>query len=370
MVPVHPVDQPLLGICLQGETFIDRALPFGLHSAPEVFTAVADFLAWVLFCEGIQYVIHYLDDFLIFVPLGVNALLPCQIFESMFGFVNTPVAHHITEGQSTSLTFLDIHMDSIQSQLLLPREKVDRLQIILSQWVFKRCCTRKKLSFLGHLSHAAMVIRPGRIFLRTLFSLLSRLSYPSHFVRLNTEARAYLVWWQHLLQHWNGRSFPLPTPSHHIYSDVSSSFGCGAFLDASGGWFQLQWPALWSSTSISAKELLPNVLAAALWSPQWERRQVCFHSDNEVVVAVVQRWYAKDKLLHSLLCCLFFYAAIFNFHFLATPIPGEFIGWQMLSPGISCHLSLLSFCRTLRSLSLTVLPDWDLPAGQSCWFTH
>ena len=32
MVPVHPVDQSLLGIRWQGETFIDRALPFGLRS--------------------------------------------------------------------------------------------------------------------------------------------------------------------------------------------------------------------------------------------------------------------------------------------------------------------------------------------------
>ena len=190
--------------------------------------------------------------------------------------------------------------------------------------MLKRCCTRKELeSLLGHLSHAATVIRPGRIFLRTLFSLLSRLSCPSHFVRLNIEARADLVWWRHLLQHWNGRSFfPLPTLSHHIYSNASSSFGCGAFLDASGGWFQLQWPDLWSSTSISAKELLPIMLAVALWGPQWDGSHVCFHSDNEAVVAVIQRRYAKDKLLHSLLRCLFFYAAIFNFHFSATHIPG------------------------------------------------
>ena len=123
MVPVHSVDQPLLGIRWRGETFIDRALPFGLCSDPKVFIAVADFLAWVLFCEGIQYVIHYLDDFLILVPLGVNALLPRQIVESTFGFVNAPVTHHKTECPSTSLTFLGIHIDSIQSQLLLPREK-------------------------------------------------------------------------------------------------------------------------------------------------------------------------------------------------------------------------------------------------------
>ena len=64
MVPVHPDDQPLLGISWQGSTFVDRALPFGLRSAPKIFTAVADCLAWSLRCEGVRYVIHYLDDFL------------------------------------------------------------------------------------------------------------------------------------------------------------------------------------------------------------------------------------------------------------------------------------------------------------------
>ena len=78
---------------------------------------------------------------------------------------------------------------------------------------------------------------------------------------------------------------------------------------------------------------------SALWGLQWEGRQVCFHSDNEVVVAVVQRQYAKDKLLHSLLRCLFFYAVVFNFHFSATHIPGAF-NW--VADAISRnHLSLV-----------------------------
>ena len=49
---------------------MNRALPFGLHSAPKIFTAVADCLAWSLCCEGMRYVIHYLDDFLILGPHG------------------------------------------------------------------------------------------------------------------------------------------------------------------------------------------------------------------------------------------------------------------------------------------------------------
>ena len=37
IVPVHPADYNLLGITWRGNTYLDRALPFGLRSAPKVF---------------------------------------------------------------------------------------------------------------------------------------------------------------------------------------------------------------------------------------------------------------------------------------------------------------------------------------------
>ena len=43
-VPVHPEDQPLLGMEWRGDVFVDAALPFGLRSAPKIFNAVADAL--------------------------------------------------------------------------------------------------------------------------------------------------------------------------------------------------------------------------------------------------------------------------------------------------------------------------------------
>ena len=63
-IPVHPEDHHLLSVTWEGNTYIDRALPFGLRSAPKIFSAVADMIAWALHCAGIQHQIHYLDDFL------------------------------------------------------------------------------------------------------------------------------------------------------------------------------------------------------------------------------------------------------------------------------------------------------------------
>lgn len=158
---------------------------------------------------------------------------------------------------------------------------------------------------VGHLCHAATVIRPGRIFLRHLFSLLSRVTNPSHFNRLNTEARTDIAWWQCLLRHWNSRSFfPRDIPSCHVCSDGSGSFGCAAVCGEVNAWFQLSWPDIWVAVGIAVKELVPIVVTLALWGSQWTGRHICFHSDNEAVVSVIQRHSAKH-LTHILRCLLF-----------------------------------------------------------------
>ena len=51
---------------------MDGALPFGLRSAPKLFTAVADALVWNMGTRGLQRGMHYLDDFLIFRSPGTE----------------------------------------------------------------------------------------------------------------------------------------------------------------------------------------------------------------------------------------------------------------------------------------------------------
>ena len=48
MIPVHPGDRHLLGAQWAGQTFFDTRLPFGLRSAPKIFSAVADTLQWLM----------------------------------------------------------------------------------------------------------------------------------------------------------------------------------------------------------------------------------------------------------------------------------------------------------------------------------
>ena len=84
MVPVHPEDQHLLGVEWNGTVFIDKFLPFGLRSAPKIFSTVADALLWILTKKGITKGLHYLDDFVLVAGSREEALRQKQAMLSTF----------------------------------------------------------------------------------------------------------------------------------------------------------------------------------------------------------------------------------------------------------------------------------------------
>ena len=139
IVPVHPAGYHLLGIRWDKSTYIDRSLPFGLRSAPKIFTAIADFVAWVLHCLGIEHQLHYLDDFLFLVACGSHKAGTIRsIVLDIFRGLNIPVAEHKTEGPDTCLDFLGILIDTHAFELCLPLAKLARLRDLIRVWSGKR----------------------------------------------------------------------------------------------------------------------------------------------------------------------------------------------------------------------------------------
>ena len=211
LIPVHPEDRPLLGVEWRGSCFCDGMLPFGLRSAPKVFTAFADALEWCIRREGVERVFHYLDDFII---VGPPASDQCQAdlesLERTCSRLGVPLAVHKHDGPATKLTFLGIEIDTMEAILRLPEGKLRWLVSTLSEWGDKKVCTRRELeSLVGLLNHVCKVVQPGRSFLRRMISLLtatsrSHSSKPFHHIRLNREFRADLIWWRTFVKPWNG----------------------------------------------------------------------------------------------------------------------------------------------------------------------
>ena len=334
-VPVHSGDQHLLGLEWKGVTYVDKALPFGLRSAPKVFSAVADSLTWALQCEGIQNCVHYLDDFLLWgseeefrcwgSPKSSEGRVTLTKVADVCARLGLPLAPDKSVGPTTTLTFLGIEIDSVAQELRLPREKLARLRHTLIHWQGKQSATKQQLQELnGWLNHAASVVRPGRTFTRHLIETAKIPRRQCHKVRLNADCRADLAWWATFAQVWNGVAiFPPLRQGASLVSDASGSWGCGAYVQEDYQWFQVAWPSSWKSVNIAVKELLPIVVSAAVWGESWRGLSVIFWSDNQAVVECLSSRTARDPHLAHLLRCLFFFEAYFDFGHSACHIAGR-----------------------------------------------
>ena len=72
-----------------------------------------------------------------------------------------------------------------------------------------------------------------------------------------------------------------------------------------------------------SKELLPIVVACALWGKDWRGSTVKCVCDNAAVVAILNSGQSKDKLAMHLIRCLFFFLAHFNVFLFAQHLPGR-----------------------------------------------
>lgn len=322
-VPVHPKDRHLLAVKWRGDTFLDAALPFGLRSAPKVFSALADALLFIMARNGVESSIHYLDDFLFVGPPSsdkcaaslASALAVCKE-------VGFPVASEKIEGPACVITFLGIEIDTLAGELRLPADKLAAISTELGFWMGRKNTTKRELlSLIGLLQHASFIVKPGRAFLRRLIDRSKVAKDLQREVRLHLEARSDIAWWHTFIHHWNGISlFPVARNQLLLTSDASGVWGCGAYIGHE--WFQMQWPRVTRQVNIATKEMVPVLFAAAIWGPRWATAHVTCRCDNAAVVAVINKGSAKDPAMMHLMRCLSFFAAHYKFSISSIHLPG------------------------------------------------
>ena len=97
VIQVHPHDRHLLGILWQDHVYVDHSLPFGLRSAPKIFTAFTDMVTWAIHCHGVRFLLHYVDDFSFLGKLGtLEAPQAVTLANEVFSCIGIPVATHKT----------------------------------------------------------------------------------------------------------------------------------------------------------------------------------------------------------------------------------------------------------------------------------
>ena len=196
LVPIHPSDRLLLGMVWKGELYIDKVLPFGLHSAPLLFTTLADAIEWIIRQRGVDPIFHYVDNFIV---LGRPASSQCSMAmattEQVCVELGVPTEPEKNEGPATSVSVLGIEFDTEDMILRLPLTKLTLLRQQVQAWCGKKCCLKRELlSLIGSLQHAASVVKPGRAFVRRMIDLSASRKHPDAKIRLSREFRSDLEW--------------------------------------------------------------------------------------------------------------------------------------------------------------------------------
>jgi hypothetical protein len=335
-VPIHPSDRRLLGMMWEGSLYVDTVLPFGLRSAPKIFSSIADTIEWIALQEGVSVLIHYLDDFL---TMGGKSSPECShnldLLIQLCNRLGIPLKWQKLEGPATMLTFLGIVLDTHRMEMRLPEGRLEELKQLITKWMDRKAGKKRDvLSVIGKLAHAAKIIVPGRIFLRRMIDVAHKAKQLDHWIHLTAEFKSDLAWWHCFIDYWNGLGMmqcvsAYWSPKICFATDASGSWGCGACWETR--WLQCPWNGAWNDMGIAAKELLPILLAAAVWGHCWQGNQVLVlvlvlvlvYSDNMSVVNIIASNTSKEKTIMHLLRGLHFICAFYNINLRATHIKGS-----------------------------------------------
>ncbi|XP_028411552.1 uncharacterized protein LOC114534197 [Dendronephthya gigantea] len=262
-VPICKAHQKFLRFLWKGTLLEFACLPFGLATAPRVFTKLMKPVVAALRQRGIRLVI-YLDDILIMAEstaLGLHQAASALNLLEGLGFVVNYKKSQLVPGQL--IEFLGFLIDSTKLTLQLPREKLRKIR--------KKCQTllsgteisvRELSKFLGLLTSSIQAIFPAPLHYKHLqrlknTTMSSTQSYEA-IVTLDTTAREEVVWWRDHLQAWNGKAL-FQQPVDLVIETDASRKGWGAYCEgvSTGG----PWCSEEKRLHINCLELLAGSFA-------------------------------------------------------------------------------------------------------------
>ena len=287
-VHVHKSSQKYLCFQWRNRCYAFLGLPFGLNTAPRVFTKLLKPVAGYLRKKSIR-IIVYLDDFL---NLGssiedsrVNTQLTLDLLQWLGFTINWEKSLLVP---TQSLTFLGLSIDSQTMSLSLPEKKILDIEN-KCQSLIRNPTTpaRSVASLIGTLEAARPAIWQAPLHYRQLQIQLikslqaSRDNYET-LMSLKSNACTELQWWLHNKTTVNGSTINPPAPELYITSDASKAGwgACCQSLTANGRWSPLE-----AKDHINVLELKAAFRATKTFLKHHSNITVCLRMDNITAVA-------------------------------------------------------------------------------------
>ena len=300
-ISIHPNSRKYLRFCHRSQVFQFTSLPFGLATAPQVFTMIIKEVKHMAICRGLR--LHqYLDDWLIRSQsrdeAQVNTQAVVDLTQSL-GWIINQEKSELKPTQVFSFVGYEYHLDSA---LVKPtQERWLKLQDLILRLKSKHVLTARCLmSLIGLLASMEKMVPEGRLHMRPFqFHLKEHWRYPQSLDSLlpcTVAISAHLDWWQDPTNVMIGTDLHPKDHSIQLFTDTSNK-GWGTHLN------QSSTKGLWSDGEkrlhINVLELKAVSLALRTFKDQWQNQTVLVATDNSTVVAYIN----KHGGTHSVKMC-------------------------------------------------------------------
>ena len=287
-VPIRNNLHKFLALTCWGKLFFFRALPFGLATAPWLFSTLVEAVLVKLRAKGIN-ILGYIDDLVLWNTSKDE--LHVQVQESIALLVSlglTINAKKSNPSPTSSLSWVGVVWDSREGSWFPKQKNLDEIQALATHLQDAQQGSRRQWEKLcGMVAFIAQINRRAKHFSH----LISRLSLFDHALDRDKVVKfhPYLIKglepWTKVDTWLTPEPFGLPTASAQCWTDASKA-GWGVLSDQNHT-FKGRWSAVQSAQHINVLELLTILYAVKLLRPQ--NQILVVWSDNQTAISVIQK---------------------------------------------------------------------------------
>ena len=290
-IPIDLAHRPFLHFQHRAVTYQFKCLPFGLSSAPRIFTKISRPVAAWLRQLGYR-MINYINDNLLMVNTREEAKLMGELAVTLLECLGFTVnyAKSLLEPVQ-SIQFLGFNLDSTKLEMTIPEPKMEKMRgkarDLLSQ---EGTSGRELASFIGTASLMALAIPPAPLFYRALQAAKNSVIVAPQgldtLLDLSTSQKEELQWWTDQAHLWNGCLIKPPRQVLKIETDASL-MGWGVCCQGrrAGG----PWSLEEAQHHINYLELLAIFLATQTFAGESNDLTILVQTDNRSAMTYVNK---------------------------------------------------------------------------------
>jgi hypothetical protein len=333
-VPVNPNLRSYLAFTFHGKYFRYLGTPFGVSTAPRVFSRIMHHCAALVRVKWNIRCIQYLDDWML---LSADAKRLEEVTPEIIQFLRR-VGWTINEEKCVlvprrKFEFLGWKWDSMSLSVKLPERKRRTLIAMVKRWIvfcmqIRKVPVRQLAAMIGKLSATRFQFHQASAYLAHLYALQSKYVKEVGWegsVRLSRWVLKDLLWWREKIA--QNRETPLHHPQFQasLFTDASPwGFGAVLQIEDQEYWRNGVWNQHERDWTSNRKELVAIERALRMYHPLMEEKQISsilIRSDNSAAVFNTNRKRACLSLLEPLRKLLN-YVAHKRIHVEARHIPG------------------------------------------------